>query len=177
MERYELAEAAQRAGISREELGRLVELGIIAPDAEGRLTAGHVRRVGLVKSLMAAGIPLDGLGAAIRGGQVSLDFLDAPVFERFSAFSGVTFAQLGERAGVPVELLTLVREAARACPVPCACTPPLGPAERAADCHPCPGSARQYSWRAPETPFSSWAPASTNVSPESATSSRVVADT
>ena len=47
----------------------------------------------------------------------------------------------------------------------------------AGGCHPCSGSARQYSCRAPETPFSSWAPASTNVSPESATSSRVVADT
>ena len=42
---------------------------------------------------------------------------------------------------------------------------------------PGPGVARRYSCRAPETPFSSWAPASTNASPESATSSRVVADT
>jgi DNA-binding transcriptional MerR regulator len=112
MERYELAEAAARAGISPDELRRLVELGIIGPDTDDRFTPGDVRRVGLVESLVAAGIPLDGLGAAIRSGQVSLYFLDAPVFERFSALSGVTFAQLSERTGVPAELLMLIREAA-----------------------------------------------------------------
>ena len=64
-----------------------------------------------MKSLAASGIPLEGLGAVIRGGKVSLDFLDAPAFERFSALSGVTFAQLAERTGVPVELLMRIREA------------------------------------------------------------------
>lgn len=112
MERYELAEAAQRAGIRPDELRRLVELGIIVPDAEDRFTAGHVRRVGLVAGLRAAGIPPDGLGAAIRSGQVSLDFLDGPVFERFSALSDVTFARFAERTGAPVQLLMLIREAA-----------------------------------------------------------------
>jgi len=109
---YELAEAAQRAGISSDELRRLVELGIIAPDAEGRFTAGHVRRVGLVEGLTAAGLPQDDLAAAMRRGQVSLDFLDEPVFERFSALSGITFAQFAERSGAPVQLLMLIREAA-----------------------------------------------------------------
>jgi adenylate cyclase len=109
---FELAEAAQRAGISPEELRRLVELGILGPDEEDRFTSGDVRRAGLVESLTAAGIPLDGLGAAIRDGQVSLDFLDAPAFERFSAFSSVTFARYAERSGVPVQLLMLIREAA-----------------------------------------------------------------
>jgi adenylate cyclase len=116
VERYELAEAAQRAGISPDQLRRLVELGVIAPDAEDRFTTGHVLRAELVESLVAAGIPLGGLGAAIRGGQVSLDFLDEAVFDRFSALGGVTFAQLGERTGVPVELLTLIREAAGSSP-------------------------------------------------------------
>ncbi len=63
-------------------------------------------------SLTAAGIPLDGLGEAIRSGQVSLDFLDAPAFERFSALSGDTFAEVAERTGVPVEMLLFIREAA-----------------------------------------------------------------
>ena len=116
MERYELAEAARRAGISPDQLRRLVDLGVITPDAEERFTTGHVLRAELVESLVAAGIPLDGLGAAIRGGQVSLDFLDEPVFDRFSALGGDTFAQLSERTGVPVELLTLIREAAGSSP-------------------------------------------------------------
>ena len=112
VERYEIAEAAERAGVSVDELRRLVDLGILKPDAENRLTSGDVRRVGMVGSLTAAGIPLDGLGAAIRSGQVSLDFLDEPAYERFSALSGVTFAEFGERTGIPVPLLMLIREAA-----------------------------------------------------------------
>jgi DNA-binding transcriptional MerR regulator len=118
MERYELAEAAQRARISPDRLRQLVELGVIAPDVEGRFTTGHVLRAELVESLVAAGIPLDGLGAAIQGGQVSLDFLDALVFDRFSARSGDTFAQLGLRTGVSVELLSLIREDAGSSPAP-----------------------------------------------------------
>ena len=112
MERYQIAEAAERIGISVDELRRLVDLGILKLDADDRCTSGDVRRASLVESLVAAGISLDGLGTAMRSGQVSLDFLDAPAFERFSAYSGVTFAQFAERTGVPVHLLMLIREAA-----------------------------------------------------------------
>ena len=111
MEGYDPAEAAQRSGIGVDELDRMVELGILTPDADNRFTPGHLRRAALVKSLAASGIPLEGLGAVIRDGVVSLDFIDAPAFERFSALSGVTFAQLAERTGVPVELLMRIREA------------------------------------------------------------------
>ena len=112
MEAYDLAEAAERSGLNVDELGRLVELGILKPDAENRFTPGHLRRAGLVTSLTAAGIPLEGLGAAIRSGQISLDFLDAPAFERFSVLGGATFTEVAEKAGVPVELLLYIREAA-----------------------------------------------------------------
>jgi len=47
----------------------------------------------------------------MRSGEVSLDFLDEPAYERFSALSDVTFAQLAERTGVSVELLMLIRDA------------------------------------------------------------------
>jgi adenylate cyclase len=112
VETYEPVEAAQRGGVSPDELRRLVELGIVTPGAGGRFTSGAVRRVGLVLGLVNAGVPLEGLGAAMRSGQFSLDFLDAPAFERFSAYSDVTFAQFAERAAVPVELLMQIREAA-----------------------------------------------------------------
>jgi adenylate cyclase len=119
VETYELTEAASRAGTSPDELGHLVDLGIVGPGADGRFTAGALRRVGMVRSLVAAGVPLDGLGAAIRSGKFSLDFLDEPAYERFSAFSDVTFAQVAERTGVPVQLLMLIREAAGSpAPVP-----------------------------------------------------------
>jgi len=89
---YDLAEAAERSGVTAEQLARFCELGIITPDAGGRFTTGHLRKAGLVRSLVASGIPLEGLGAAIRSGMVTLDFLDAQAFDRFSALGGGTFA-------------------------------------------------------------------------------------
>jgi class 3 adenylate cyclase len=111
VESFDLAEAAERSGCTGDELARLVDLGIITPDADGRFNVTHLRRIGLVGSLTAAGIQLDGLGAAIRDGKVSLDFLEAPAFERFSALGGETFAEVADRINAPVEQLMLVREA------------------------------------------------------------------
>ncbi len=111
MTTFDLADAAGRAGMSLDGLNRLVELGIVSPDEGGRFSAGDVRRAGMVGSFANAGIPLDGLADAIRRGHVSLAFLDAPAYERFSAFSDVTFAQFAERANVPVDVLMLIREA------------------------------------------------------------------
>jgi adenylate cyclase len=109
---YDLAEAAARIGVRVDELSRLCELGIITPDDGGRFTPGHLRRAGLVDSLVTSGIPLDGLAQAISGGRISLDFLDAPAFQRFSVLSGDTFAEVAARTGVPVEQLLFIREAA-----------------------------------------------------------------
>jgi adenylate cyclase len=104
-------EAADRAGISLEDLGRQVDGGILVPDEAGRFSAGDVRRAGLIKSLEGAGIALDGLATVIHNGGLSLDFMDSPTYERFSALSGLTFQQLSEKTGVPVELLMVTREA------------------------------------------------------------------
>ena len=112
VEAFDLDEAAQRSGLGADELSRFVDLGIVTPNADDRFTPGDLRRAGLAKSLIDSGIPLEGLGTAIQTGQVSLGFLDAPAFERFSALGGVTFAELADRIGVPVQLLLLVREAA-----------------------------------------------------------------
>lgn len=112
MTTYALPEAAERAGISIDELRRLVELGIIAPDADGRCRSGDVRRAELVANLVDSGISLEDLGAAMRGGTVSLAFLDAPAFDRFSPLSSTTFAEMARRYDLPVEQLQLIREAA-----------------------------------------------------------------
>ena len=116
---YSRSEAAERAGVAIDDVSRLVELGIIVPEEGDRYSPGHVRRAQLTQGLAAAGIPLDGLGASIKRGEVSLDFLDAPVYERFSQLSTVTFQELSERTHVPVALLMVIREAAgSAQPIP-----------------------------------------------------------
>jgi class 3 adenylate cyclase len=109
---YSRAEAAERVGVSVGDVDRLIEVGILTPKDVERLSPGDVRRVELAQSLAAAGIPLDGVGASMRRGEVSLDFLDAPVYERFSLLSPVTFQELSDRSHVPVSLLTVMREAA-----------------------------------------------------------------
>jgi adenylate cyclase len=112
MTTYSRTEAADRAGVSADWLTRLVELEIVKPAEGDRFTAGDARRAELVQSLEKAGIPMEGLAAAIRGGTLALDFLDAAAYDRFSLLSDVTFGQLSEKTGVPLNLLTLIREVA-----------------------------------------------------------------
>ncbi len=97
MATYLPAEAAERAGVEPAYLGRLVLVGILAPEEPDRFSRGDVRRVMLVKSLEDAGIPLDGLAAAIGRGALSLAFLDATSYERFAALVPETFRQVSER--------------------------------------------------------------------------------
>jgi adenylate cyclase len=104
-------EAAARAGVTPDYLDRLVELGIVTADDRGGFSSGQVKRAQLTQSLDTAGIPLDGLAAAIERGTITLDFLDTSAYERFAALSDVTFAELSASTGVPVDLLLVVREA------------------------------------------------------------------
>jgi hypothetical protein len=80
---YPKAAVAERAGVELEYVDRLLELGILTP-TDGAVSAGAVRRTRLIFGLERAGFPLDGLAAAIANGTLSFDFLDHPVFDRFS---------------------------------------------------------------------------------------------
>jgi len=88
----------------------LIGLGIITP-ADGWFSAGDARRVRMIQSLERAGLPLEGMGTAVRNGDLSLDFLDLASYDRFAGLSDTTFQDLSARTGLPVELLTVVREA------------------------------------------------------------------
>jgi adenylate cyclase len=111
MTSYPREEAAERAGVTLPYLARLVDLGILVPEEPDRCTPGDVRRALMARSLEDAGIPLDGVAAAIRRGALSLDFLDAPSYERFAALSAETFQEVSDRTGIPLDLLMIVREA------------------------------------------------------------------
>jgi adenylate cyclase len=108
---YRTQEVAERAGVDFAFVDRLVDLGIVTPDAQGRLGGGDVRRVRLAQTLDQAGVPLEGIGDAISSGAISLGFLDQPFYERFASLSSVTFKDLAEKTGIPIELLMVVREA------------------------------------------------------------------
>jgi adenylate cyclase len=111
MTSYSLTEAAERAGVEVPYLERLVDLGIVTPAARSRFSGGDVRRVLMATSLEGAGIPLDAVADAVRRDALSLDFLDSAAYERFAALSGESFQQVSERTGIPLALLTVIREA------------------------------------------------------------------
>jgi adenylate cyclase len=108
---YSRQEVAQRAGVDPTYLDRLVDLGILTPAAGGELSPGDVLRARWLQSLERAGVPLEGVAAAIRDGTLSFSFMDVPAYDRFAGLSGTTFRQLAEQAGIPLELLLVVREA------------------------------------------------------------------
>lgn len=111
MVRYARTEVAQRVGAEPGYIVRLVDLGILTPEEPDRFSPGDVRRVLMAKSLEEAGIPLDGVGAALQRGALSLDFLDSPAYARLAALADETFQQVSERTGIPFEWLTVIREA------------------------------------------------------------------
>jgi adenylate cyclase len=86
----------------------MAALGVVA--GADSYSDGDVRRVQLAHSLEGAGIPLDAVGEALRRGALTLDFLDTPAYERFVALSSETFRQAHERTGIPLEILTTIRE-------------------------------------------------------------------
>lgn len=108
---YSIAEAARRAGADEAFVERLITLGVIQARTTQRLTAADVRRVQLNRTLENAGIPLEGVAAMMRRGELSMDFLETPTYERFSTLSDTTFAALAERTGIPLDLLMVIREA------------------------------------------------------------------
>jgi adenylate cyclase len=111
MDVYSAHELAQRAGVEVDYIARLVELAILTPVEAQTFSPGDVPRVRLVLSLERAGVPLEGISTAIRGGDLSLAFMDQPFYERFASLSTMTFEELAAKTGVPIELLMVVREA------------------------------------------------------------------
>jgi adenylate cyclase len=107
---YSVSEVAQRAGVSEDVVRQIVDFGILTEN-DGGFTSGEVRKVGLISSLVSGGIPFEALAEAFRAGSLAFDFLDNPGFDHFSALSPMTFSDLAQESGVPVELLLVIREA------------------------------------------------------------------
>jgi adenylate cyclase len=108
---YTKQELAQRAGVDPDYLDRLVELGVLTPAGGDGFSPGDVLRARWLQSLERAGVPLEGVAAAIRDGALSFSFLDVGAYDRFAGLSGTTFQELSAQTGISLELLGVVREA------------------------------------------------------------------
>jgi adenylate cyclase len=103
-------EAAARAGVDSSYVDELIGAGVLTL-AEGGFTTGDVRRIGIMRSLQEAGLPLDGIQKGLEQGILSLDFVDSPEYGRFAGLSDETFEAVSRRTGVELPLLTTIREA------------------------------------------------------------------
>jgi adenylate cyclase len=105
-------ETARRAGVGVDVVDRYVELGLLKPAAGDLFSAGDVRRIGVLETVAASGVPLEGMADVIGRGEASLAFLDSPLYARLASMSTLTFGQLAEQSGLPDELVMVIREAA-----------------------------------------------------------------
>jgi adenylate cyclase len=105
MDELSASELAGRAGVLPEDVERLVQLGILVPgDGRQPFSTGDVRRVRLAGACAEAGLSLEGIGAAMAAGKLTLAFLDHPLF-RWSGRAAETYRDLAARLGLPMALL------------------------------------------------------------------------
>jgi len=102
---------AERAGVDVGYVDRLIELGILAaPETGSPFTEGGFRRVRLVRGLEGGGLPLEGMSAAVRNGDLSFGFLDLPSWDWYGGFTAKTYGQLSAETGLGLGLLQVLRE-------------------------------------------------------------------
>jgi hypothetical protein len=103
---------ADLAGTTVAEVQRLVELGILAArDGPDPFLETDVPKVRLATACERAGLPMEGIAAAIRSGRLSFAFLEAALYRRWPVRTGSTYQQVSQDTGVPLELLAGVLEA------------------------------------------------------------------
>src|SRR5215218_6686259 len=103
---------ADLAGVTEAEVRRLVDLGILVTrDGADPFLAADVQKVRPATACEQAGLPMDGIAAAIQQGRLSFGFLEATVFRRWAVRSTRTYRQVSQDTGVPLELLGSFLEA------------------------------------------------------------------
>jgi Adenylate and Guanylate cyclase catalytic domain len=103
---------ADLAGVTVVEVQRLVELGVLAArEGPGSFRETDVPKVRLAVACERAGLPMEGIAAAVRSGRLSSAFLETALYRRWAVRSGPTYRQVSQDTGVPVELLASALEA------------------------------------------------------------------
>jgi adenylate cyclase len=102
---------AERAGVDVRYVDRLIELGILVqPESRSLFSQGDVRRARLVRGLEEGGLPLEGIGIAVRNGDLSFRFLDLESWGWYGGFVGKTYRELSVETGLSLQMLYAIRE-------------------------------------------------------------------
>jgi adenylate cyclase len=103
---------ADLAGVTEAEVERLVDLGILVTrDGAGPFLETDVPKVRLATACEQAGLPMEGIAAAIRADRLSFGFLEAAPYRQWAVRSARTYRQVSQETGVPLELLGSALEA------------------------------------------------------------------
>ena len=112
MEALTVADLAGLAGVTEAEIGRMVALGVLVPrDGAAPFLAGDMQKVRLAVACERAGLPMDGIAAAIRTGRLSFAFLEGAPYQRWAQPSDRTFRQVSEETGIDLDTLRETLEA------------------------------------------------------------------
>ena len=98
-----VAQLAGLAGTTPAEVDRMVELGILVPRlGAAPFLATDAQKLRLAAACEAAGLPMDGIAAAIRAGRLSFSFLEAAPYRRWALRSPLTYRDVSAQAEVPL---------------------------------------------------------------------------
>jgi adenylate cyclase len=112
MEALTAAGLATLAGVTEAEVGRMTDLGILVPrEGPAPFRVGDLPKIRLALACERAGLPMDGIAAAIRAGRLSFAFLEDVPYHRFGIPSDRTYRQVSQDTGISLEVLRESMEA------------------------------------------------------------------
>ena len=100
MEELSAEELAGRSGVTAEQLGRLVELGILTPTSEGRYRRSDIQRIRVVQAMEEAGFAPEQLAQLIAAGAYNLDWTGV-IYPEPTAQSATTLEEAVAATGLP----------------------------------------------------------------------------
>ncbi len=109
MSEYPIEVAAQRAGVGATDVTRMTELGLLT-GTEGTYTDADIRRIQIVALLVESGLDIESIASVVGRSGFSIGCIDQAGYDVFSALADVTFEQLSQRTGIPLEQLTVLRD-------------------------------------------------------------------
>jgi adenylate cyclase len=103
---------AALAGVPETEIARMVGVGVLVPrEGPAPFLARDVHKLRLAVACERAGLPLNGIAAAIRAGRLSFAFLEGAPYQRWAVPSTRTYRQVADETGIPLDVLRRTMEA------------------------------------------------------------------
>jgi class 3 adenylate cyclase len=100
------------AGVTEAEIGRMADVGVLVPrEGPAPFLLRDLHKLRLAMACERAGLPMDGIAAAIRAGRLSFAFMEASPYARWAVPSDRTYRQVSAETGVSLDDLRGALEA------------------------------------------------------------------